>query len=31
MVEDTSGRQRAAISHSRDFPVSPARSFAIPR
>jgi hypothetical protein len=31
MVEDTSGLQRAAISHSRDFPVSPARSFAIPR
>ena len=31
MVEDTSGRYRAAISHSRDFPVSPARLFVIPR
>jgi hypothetical protein len=31
MGEDRLGRQRAAISHSRDFAVSPARSFVIPR
>jgi hypothetical protein len=30
MIEDTWGQQRAAISHSRDFPVLPARSFVIP-
>jgi hypothetical protein len=31
MVEDTWERHGAAISHSRDFPVSLARSFVIPR